>query len=200
MIFFKTVKKLIIKVDLFSSIQLLRFEGEAQTKTFTGGVISFAIIVYMMTTLTSMISDTFNKLVITSNQDTTQAKQPTPLFLQTTDNASHFMLGVEILNLDLTEGPRYFDVVLKNSYRSGVDELNSTVYYTMQPCKKQHWQGIPNISSIYDKIEMNKWLCMPMNISAVVQGKYSTNLQTALTIILQKCNNDTDPFRPCAPQ
>ena len=47
---------------------------------------------------------------------------------------------------------------------------------------------------------MNKWLCMPMNISAVVQGKYSTNLQTALNIILQKCNNDTDPFRPCAPQ
>ena len=41
------------------------------------------------------------------------------------------MLGVEILNLDLTEGPRYFDVVLINSYRSGVDELNSTVYYTM---------------------------------------------------------------------
>ena len=47
---------------------------------------------------------------------------------------------------------------------------------------------------------MNKWLCMPLNISPIIQGKYSSDLQTSLTVTLSKCKNVTDLSRPCAPQ
>ena len=47
---------------------------------------------------------------------------------------------------------------------------------------------------------MHKWLCIPLNIAPVLMGKYYSNLQTTLDIKISKCNNDTDPSRPCAPQ
>jgi len=41
---------------------------------------------------------------------------------------------------------------------------------------------------------------MPLNITPILSGKYYSDLQTTLDIIISKCNNDTDPNRPCAPQ
>lgn len=76
MLVFKVIKKLVNKLDLFSSIQLLRFDGDAETKTFTGGIVSLGIVLYIMSTFSSMILDTFNKIVITSSSDTTQDDTP----------------------------------------------------------------------------------------------------------------------------
>lgn len=73
LVVFKVLRRLVKKLDLFSSIQLLRFKGDAETKTLTGGMISFVIYVYLAVTFSSMIIDTFHKVVITSVSDTTQA-------------------------------------------------------------------------------------------------------------------------------
>jgi hypothetical protein len=72
MIVFKVLKRIIGKMDLFSSIQLLRFDGDAETKTFTGGIFSLAIIIYLLSTFSTMVFDTFNKLIITSTTDNKQ--------------------------------------------------------------------------------------------------------------------------------
>ena len=34
---------------------------------------------------------------------------------------------------------------------------------------------------------MNTWLCMPMNITPVLQGNYYSNLQTSLDVVLSAC-------------
>ena len=78
---FKVIRRLVKKLDLFSSIQLLRFKGDAETKTLTGGLISFLIFIYLSVTFTGMIIDTFHKVVITAIIDTTQADEPKPLYL-----------------------------------------------------------------------------------------------------------------------
>jgi hypothetical protein len=72
MFVFKVLKRLVNKLDLFSSIQLLRFDGDAETKTFTGGIFSLAIVIYIMSTFSSMILDTFNKIRISSTSATSQ--------------------------------------------------------------------------------------------------------------------------------
>jgi hypothetical protein len=72
MIVFKVLKRIIGKMDLFSSIQLLRFDGDAETKTFTGGIFSLAIIIYLLSTFSTIVFDTFNKLIITSTTDNKQ--------------------------------------------------------------------------------------------------------------------------------
>ena len=78
---FKVIRRLVKKLDLFSSIQLLRFKGDAETKTLTGGLISFVIFILMSVTFTSMIIETFHKVVITAISDTTHADEPAPLYL-----------------------------------------------------------------------------------------------------------------------
>lgn len=79
----KVLKRIIGKMDLFSSIQLLRFDGDAETKTLTGGIFSLAIIVYLISTFSSMVLDTFNKLIITSTFDNKQDNEPDPIYLVT---------------------------------------------------------------------------------------------------------------------
>jgi len=76
MLILKFIKRVIGKMDLFSSMQLLRFDGDAETKTFTGGLFSLAVIIYLVSTFSSMIFDTFDKLIITSSVDTVQDDEP----------------------------------------------------------------------------------------------------------------------------
>lgn len=136
MFILKLLKRVVGKMDLFSSIQLLRFDGDAETKTLTGGVFSLAVVIYLISTFSSMVFDTFNKLIIASTSDTIQSNEPEPVYLLTTDNASHFMLGVEVWHFDLNTGPRYFDVELRNSFMTDGVPGEDSVVYTMEPCTK----------------------------------------------------------------
>ena len=54
-------------------MQFLRFKCDAETKTLTGGFISLSIVIFLATQFTTMILDTFGKVVITSVTDSTQA-------------------------------------------------------------------------------------------------------------------------------
>ena len=83
MVVLTILKRIVGKMDLFSSIQLLRFDGDAETKTFTGGVFSLSIIIYLIATFSSMVFDTFNKLIITSTSDSKQDNEPEPIYLLT---------------------------------------------------------------------------------------------------------------------
>jgi len=128
----KILKRFVGKMDLFSSIQLLRFDGDAETKTFTGGVFSLSIIIYLIATFSSMVFDTFNKLIITSTSDNKQDDEPEPIYLLTNQSyTSHFMLGVEVWHFDLNSGPRYFDVILQNSFMVNSIPGNDTIVYTL---------------------------------------------------------------------
>ena len=66
-------KTFLKKCDLFASMQFLRFKSDAETKTFTGGLISLSIVIFLATQFTTMILDTFGKVRITSVTDSTQA-------------------------------------------------------------------------------------------------------------------------------
>jgi len=132
MLVLKILKRIIGKMDLFSSIQLLRFDGDAETKTFTGGIFSLAIIIYLISTFSNMVIDTFNKLIITSTSDNKQDDEPEPIYLLTNQSyTSHFMLGVEVWHFDLNSGPRYFDVILQNSFMVNSIPGNDTIVYTL---------------------------------------------------------------------
>ncbi len=66
-------KTVLRKMDLFASMQFLRFKHDAETKTMTGGLISFGLMMVLVITFSSMILDTFNKVLINAVQDASQA-------------------------------------------------------------------------------------------------------------------------------
>ncbi len=108
-------KSLMKKLDLFSSMQFLRFRKDAETKTLTGGFISFSIIAYLVITFSRMMLDTFNKVLIYSLTDSNQANEPPAIVYSTYNGGKRFMLGIELWGYDLSHGPRYFDITVSNS-------------------------------------------------------------------------------------
>lgn len=54
------LKKLVEMGDFFNSSQMLRFQKENEYRTFTGGIISFGIIVTILIGFSSMIMNTLN--------------------------------------------------------------------------------------------------------------------------------------------
>ena len=73
------LKKLITKVDFFYSTEIIRFKGEAEYKTLTGGVCSIFIIVILLYAFWSMILGTMERTTITFEEIVTRNEVPTPL-------------------------------------------------------------------------------------------------------------------------
>ena len=62
-----------------------------------------------------MIFDTFNKVIIHSVVDSSQAEEPPSVVYSTYNNGKQFMLGLELWLNNITTGPRMFDIILQNT-------------------------------------------------------------------------------------
>ena len=122
------VKGFIYSFDLFSSSTFLRIKGSSDHTTIVGGISSMTLIVLLVTLFNNKIVGTFNKTIISSSTLTSHTNNPLPFNFTTADRT--FMLGVELWDVDLTSGPRYFDVKLVSSLaRFGVQ--NSSKSYEL---------------------------------------------------------------------
>ena len=141
------LKEFINKLDFFYTAEVLRVRSQPDYKTLLGGLTSIAIIVALLVSFYTKIIDTLDKILITSSLDATVYDDPTPFHLSTYDEGK-FMFGVEIWKHDLNVGPRYFDVILRNTYYINGDpmiENNNTRNITLEPCTRQHWAGYPEV-------------------------------------------------------
>lgn len=114
---FSAIRGAISKLDLFSSAQFLRYKGDAESKTFTGGLISGAVIVFLIVVFAGMIIDTFNKVIIASVTISNYSQNPAPVYFSTHDNGTGigYMFSVELWGYDLNSGPRYFNIEMRNT-------------------------------------------------------------------------------------
>jgi hypothetical protein len=76
-----------------------------------GGFVSLGLMITMIVLFSNRIIDTLNKTIISSYSFKSNAYDPPGLNITTIGNGP-FMLGLEIANLDLTSGPRYFNPIL----------------------------------------------------------------------------------------
>lgn len=67
--------------DFFSSSEMLRFHGDLEYRTLTGGVLSIAILITVIIGFASMILDTISLSSITTQKIVNQASSPTALNL-----------------------------------------------------------------------------------------------------------------------
>ena len=89
-------------------------------------------------------------LVINSTNDASNADDP-EMFLMNTYPLSPFMFGVEIWHHDLNTGPRYFDMVLQNTYYGyGEPDPILSIVVPLEMCTKDHWAGYPAFQARYD--------------------------------------------------
>jgi hypothetical protein len=169
----KALKELVYKSDLLSSGSLLRVRGEPDHKTLTGGLTSITLMIVLVAVFANKIIDTLNKIIITSNTNTSNADDPAALNLTALDSGP-FMFGVEVWHHNLNEGSRYFDVTLINTLYSYGEPQNTSIQYQLEPCTREHWNGYPEVQAKYDRLDMNYWQCLPKNMSYEIKGKYAS--------------------------
>ena len=108
------------------------------------------------------------------------------------------MLGFSLKDHDLTSGLRYFDIQASNTVKRRSKKTNDTILIQLEPCTRNHWTGVEGMDSLYDRIGVAKWLCLPVNQTYTVSGSKITSIQRSLRITVSRCNNATESSRPCA--
>ena len=110
---------------MFYATDMLRFDKEGEYSTLTGGILSAGIIVAILVGFASMILDTLDLSVISTQLSLTKQVDPTPVTLSTVPD-SHFMFGIELWKLNLSDSKRFFDVNMVFQHSSGGQVVNYT--------------------------------------------------------------------------
>lgn len=112
-----------------------------------------------------MISDTLNRIAITSNLQTVKQNDP-PLSVMKANKEGKFMFGLTIqsndlgYNAELGTGPRYFDVGLA-IIKTENGAMGGMTFLSMEQCTADHWSMLPDIVDRFESIQGSKWLCPP---------------------------------------
>ena len=96
------VIEVIKELDIFSHGQFLRYRGEENYRTITGGIVSVILMVLFAGIFSTLVLSTFQKSLITTTFDMSYEVDPSYHKLET-GSKSNFMFAIGILNLDLSQ-------------------------------------------------------------------------------------------------
>lgn len=118
-----TAKKIFRSFDLFSTSQFLRFEGEGEYKTASGGICSLMVIVVFMTLFMSTAIQTINMQIISWTSTSTLEFDPAETNITISPPDNPFMFAVKMLGVNLNDNVRFFDIVMVDrNFKNGVYE------------------------------------------------------------------------------
>ena len=133
------IKKILKGIDLFPNSQLLRYNGEPEYTTATGGLVSFVLIVLLIVIFASMGYRTINKQIISSSTSIQHQSSSTPLTFQTSPEGG-FMFAILPWGFDLQNTTeRAFDVTMSYLTLKPVFVPTSVIPITLEQCTKQHF-------------------------------------------------------------
>ena len=97
--------------DLFAVSQFIRYKGESEFKTATGGFFSIAVLVIFAVLFTNLAIRTVNKEIIAWSSETTSEIEPSQTVVKVSPSPFLFTVGIMGLNLN-DPNVRYFDFTL----------------------------------------------------------------------------------------
>ena len=106
--FFSCASKAFRSVDLFPSSKFMRYNGETEYTSTTGGVISVAVFAIFIILFSSMGLKTLKKQIIEAESKTTMEVEPPELTFKTGPEGD-VMFGIFLFGQNLNVGPRLFD-------------------------------------------------------------------------------------------
>jgi hypothetical protein len=107
----RRIQSILRKCDLFAVSQFIRYKGEPDYSTATGGFCSVAILTIFAVLFTSMAVKTVDREIINWTSETINEMEPKPTTI--TVAPAPFLFTVGIMYLDLNNpNLRYFDFQL----------------------------------------------------------------------------------------
>lgn len=108
----QNIRSFISKFDCFASTQFLRYKGEPQYSTATGGIISIIIIIIFIVLFINAAINVINKATVTATTNYSHQNDP-ELTTVTIGPNGNFMFAVNIFGINLTDTTKtVFEVIL----------------------------------------------------------------------------------------
>jgi hypothetical protein len=186
------LSKTLRTVDLFPTSNLLRYKGDPEYTTATGGVVSISVITIFIILFASMGYKTMRKSIIHSSTNTEFENEPLPLTV-TTSPEGGFMFAVTIWGVNLTESYKYFDVDIVQETYKGINNRVSSNTIKMVPCTPEHFSFGEELAKTYDNFNLSGSLCPPLGQQLHVRGKWESPIFEYFKIVISRCNSTLDP-------
>ena len=178
--------------DFFQSSKFLRYNGDAEYKSTTGGFTSVAVVIIFVILFSSMGLRTIKKEIISSSVDTQSSVEPSELTVNLGPSGDT-MFGVTVYGLNLSSIPKLFDVeVFVRTYQNGV-YVNKTAV-PMEQCTSEHFNFGSDLESASNRLAFSSMLCPQIGQTYSIQGKPSSAVANFLSVVIRRCNTATDIF------
>ena len=121
--FLKAVRNFLRKFDSFPATQFLRYNGESEYATATGGILSLIIIVIFIILFTSTGLDIVNRVTVTATSNFQNEIDPSAANI-TAGPDGDFMFALKIYGVDFNDpATTVFDVILTQESYSPIANL-----------------------------------------------------------------------------
>jgi hypothetical protein len=147
--------------DLFPNPKLLRYNGEPEYTSTSGGIISLGVIVIFIILFASEGLRTVERAIIFSTSSTQSEIDPSEL-TTTLGPQGDTMIAAFVYGVNLSAVPRMFTVEMSQEfYYSGYIPINST-NIPLEPCTQAHFNFGGTVKQIGQKIPLSEGLCPPI--------------------------------------
>ena len=177
------------KPDLFCHGSFVRYNGQAEYSTATGGFLSLAVITIFIALFFTEGLSTIKKEIVTSSVQTESEIDPSS-YSFTIGPEGDIMFGFWIKGLDLNANTsRLFDVVLteQKGFRS-----RNTTDIVLQQCTLTDMNFNDALSQLSGRFPIQNGLCPQRNQRMTVAGSFSSDVYTTLKVELTRCNSTAD--------
>ena len=178
------------KPDLFCQSSLVRYNGQAEYSTATGGFLSIAVITIFVALFFTEGLSTIKKEIITSSIKTESEIDPSSYSFVVGPNGN-IMLGVWIKRLNLNaNSSRLFDIRLTEETIVGVSRTSNSI--VLQQCTIDDMNFNDALSQLSGKFPVQDGLCPQRDQQLTVAGTFSSDTYSTLKVQVTRCNSTTD--------
>lgn len=171
----RCISKVLKSIDLFPTSNLIRYNGECEYTTATGGCLSITVIVICLILFASMGVKTLGRKIISASSTTIHEIDP-QLLEVTASPEGGFMFGIGLFELDITSPIKAFSISLWQESFTPVYNLINRTEIPLLPCTEDHFNFNDDIRSSFHVLNLSKSLCPPLGHKFEVNGKISSSL------------------------
>ena len=130
----RRLHKFLRTFDLFSASQFLRYRGESEYSTATGGCTSLVVIGLFIGLFAAMGLETAKKDIINSSVSVSYELDPTPVKTKTAPDSA-FLFAFNMMGINLNDPTvTYFDFTLTQTFYGPNFALINQTVVPLEPC------------------------------------------------------------------
>lgn len=159
----KSFRNFLVKCDFFPATQFLRYKGETEYRTATGGTFTIFITVLFCLLFFNALVDIIDKKNVSLQTDTQHQSVPAASEVKFGPAGGFlFALSINGMNLSATD-VKYFDIKLQLNQFAPISQLVSSQDISLTECTYEHFDFNQELAKTYVTLNGSNLLCPPLN-------------------------------------